>query len=120
MKTPKQIIQFRSAILYANPAIDDYIEVAESQTGNNYCGSEMMRNQAVALLACHMMTLDSRSGNGGGVGPVTSETEGRLSRSYGIINTEGLDSYLSQTSWGMELINLRKNTMVLPMNRMCR
>lgn len=56
-------------------------------------------------LAAHIATL-SKQGASGGAGPVTSETAGALSRSYGAI--QGADALLDATPYGRlyrELLN---------------
>ena len=63
---------------------------------------------ARALYAAHLLSLSTRSGQGGAaaLGPVTSEREGDLQRSYGGI--KGGDTYLGQTSYGQQYLDITK------------
>lgn len=63
---------------------------------------------ARALYAAHMLSLSTRSGQGGAaaLGAVTSEKEGDLQRSYG--GVKGGDTYLGQTSYGQQYLDITK------------
>jgi len=61
-------------------------------------------NMAQALYAAHLLTLSPSSGVV--AGPVTSEKEGDLSRSYG--STKGDDSVLGSTPYGLQYIDMTK------------
>lgn len=62
---------------------------------------------AQALYAAHLMSLATRSGQGGAaMGAVTSEREGDLQRSYGGVN--GGDTYLGQTSYGLQYLEITR------------
>lgn len=63
---------------------------------------------ARALYAAHMLSLSTRSGQGGAaaLGPVTSEKEGDLQRSYG--GLKGGDTYLGSTSYGQQYLDVTK------------
>lgn len=117
MPTPIQYIEVRAPLYAAESNINDYIAQAELEVGNYYCGNEDFRNKAVALLTCHWKTLDKRSEDGTATGSLISEKEGDLSRKYSDISNNVSDEYLAQTAWGIELIALQKQTMVLPRNR---
>ena len=98
--------------------INDLIAIATMQTGN--FGDEMIgtmgtkKEYAIALRTMHMIALDAISkeqGNKGGV--VTSESEGELSRSYSVSESNKRKfPDLCQTSWGIKLIELINNTFV--------
>jgi hypothetical protein len=78
-----------------------------------------LRNKAIALLMLHWLYLDDRdSGNQGVGGTVKREREGMLEKEY-MIDFSLTSRYpdLSQTRWGMELIRLRKQCLMLPRNR---
>jgi hypothetical protein len=93
------------------------ITMAGEQIGNGYGD---LRNNAIALLVCHWMALSNRDGGNTGVaGNIKSEKEGDLSRSYGV-NSPDSDrtGYLSQTSWGLELLRIRRKTIIKPITRM--
>jgi hypothetical protein len=85
------------------------IDLAEIRTGQVYGAA---RPQAVALLAAHMLTLGNRSG--GSAGAVTSESVGPLSISYGASGAEG---DLGQTSYGVQLLELRESYVFSAMTR---
>ena len=63
---------------------------------------------AQALYAAHLLSLTTRSGQGGAaaLGPVTSEREGDLSRTYATI--KGGDTLLGSTSYGQQYIDLTR------------
>lgn len=68
---------------------------------------------ATSYLAAHMLALSRRaqsSGNGGGgVGPVTGERAGEVSRNYGSVNFGGQDiAYYGSTPYGLEFLNIRR------------
>ena len=63
---------------------------------------------AQALYAAHLLSLTTRSGQGGAaaLGPVTSEREGDLQRSYG--GVKGGGTYLGQTTYGQQYLDITK------------
>lgn len=63
---------------------------------------------ARALYAAHMLSLTTRSGQGGAaaLGPVTSEKEGDLQRSYGSV--KGGDTYMGQTPYGQQYLDIAR------------
>lgn len=63
-------------------------------------------NMALALYAAHMLQLATASASGGAVGPITSEKEGDLSRSYGA--TKGDDTVLGSTTYGIQYMDMTK------------
>lgn len=84
--------------LAGNVMLSDAIALAESEIAADHC----RRDAAVANLAAHTLTIAAR---GGSAGPVTSESEGSLSRSYGVdVGSGALDS----TSYGKELKRLNR------------
>ena len=93
------------------------ISMAELEIGSNY--STDLRSKAVSLLVMHWLSLPKdNSGNNSLTGTIKSEKEGDLARSYGYHGKVSLtDAYLSQTGYGLELINLNRSSFVLPMNR---
>ena len=118
----KDIIQFRSPELYANPSIDNFIALADSQTSKIAFGTDTIgtlgtkRDYAVALRAMHMMDKLDSSKQGG---IVQSESEGELSRSYSIspvLSRRYPD--LMSTVWGRELAELLSGTVFPAMTRM--
>lgn len=71
----------------------------------------------VGLAMAHILTLQARAASGGGVGPVTSETEGQLSRSWGNVATN-TSAYWGTTSYGLRLWALMRAKLFGPRNRM--
>ena len=108
--TTLQIIEVRSAVIFGQSNINAMIAYAEEQL-DEACWGDKYAN-AVALLTMHNYTVDSRGGAGG---PVTSEKEGQLSRSFAA--TASASSYGS-TSWGQELQTLSRSINFGPRNRM--
>jgi hypothetical protein len=97
--TTLEIIAARNPVLSADTARRDLlITEAEDQLDEAVYGDKYSR--AVALLAMHNYAKDVTAFAGG---PVTSETEGRLSRSYG--GGDAKDDWRS-TKWGKELWEL--------------
>lgn len=104
------IITLRAPDFAADPNIDDFIAEAEKETGTVYGD---LRDKAVALLVMHWLEMRDR---GGTSGMIKSEREGDLSRSYGL-SGQTTDDYLSQTAWGLELLDLRRATIFRYGNR---
>lgn len=112
MSTPQEIIILRAPQYTGEPRLDDLVTLATAQTGNVY-GTH--KNLAIALLVLHWLTMEKQ---GGTSGSIKSEKEGDLARSYGTsISISQRYPDLSQTSWGMELIRLRKSLILGPRNR---
>jgi hypothetical protein len=113
MSTPLAFIQLRAPSFAERQDINAFIEIAEGVTSSTAYGA--LRYQAVGLLVCHQLALNERNSNNYAVsGQITSERTGKQSRSYSGGFFAGttqstLDPYLSQTYWGMELINLQKS-----------
>jgi hypothetical protein len=63
---------------------------------------------ALALYAAHMLRLTQTQGSSGStaLGPVTSEREGDLQRTYGAL--KGSDSWLGQTPYGQQYNDITK------------
>lgn len=61
---------------------------------------------AQALYAAHLLRLTTTQGNAGNsaLGPVTSEREGDLQRTYGAV--KGSDTWLGQTTYGQQYIQV--------------
>ena len=115
--TPLEIITLRAPTFAADPRVNDMITLAGEGVGTVF-GSR--RNEAIALLVMHQLSIDSNTNGGqtGIVGSVTSEKEGQLSRSYGFSGTWNIkDPYWAQSSFGLELMNLRKATIFGPRTR---
>lgn len=100
--------------------IPDMIALAEMETSSCY-GEKY--NYAVALRVSHMLALDDlRGGSGDGTdsgsgeaGSISSEKEGDLARAYGNSGSgSSSGSDLTQTRWGLKLIDLQKGHFMLP------
>lgn len=61
---------------------------------------------ARALYAAHLMSLSlpQEQGGSGSLGPITSEKEGDLQRTYGAV--KGSDTYLGQTRYGHQYMDI--------------
>lgn len=79
----------------------DHLSLAELRTDTTKFGDKY--NYAVALRAAHTLTIANQT-TGAASGAVKSRKEGDLSISYGTI--KGVNGYLSQTSYGIELLGL--------------
>lgn len=75
---------------------------------NTGCLDAERAAMALALYAAHMLrlTLSPAQGTVGALGPVTSEREGDLQRTYGAL--KGSDSWLGQTPYGQQYIDITK------------
>lgn len=107
-QTPSQIIEYRSPNLFASSFLSNYIEIATERSDSCFYGGNY--NLAIALMAMHMYALDSRPGNSGDAGQISSKSEGGLSISYSVSLNMSSDAYLSQTSYGLELQQLIKTS----------
>lgn len=118
MPTVEEYIDARSTFDSSDSDVQTLIIMAELQIGNEYC-SDDMRNQAVALLVMHWLTLPKDSaGNSSTVGSIKSEKEGDLARSYGFAGSISVkDPFYAQTSYGLELLQLNRQCFIIPRNR---
>lgn len=97
--TTQQIIAARNPVLFAlTTTMDSLIVDSEEQLDEAVYGDKYAR--AVALLTMHNYQKDQQAW---GAGPITSEGEGRLSRSYG---GGASDEDWMSTRWGKELWEL--------------
>lgn len=87
--------------------VQQWLSVAGNLANTEGLDSERVA-MARALYAAHMLSLSTRSGQGGAaaLGPVTSEKEGDLQRSYG--GLKGGDTYMGQTSYGQQYLDITK------------
>jgi len=108
--TITEIITLRSAAVAAKTDLALMIELAETRLSEDTFGDNY--EEAVALLVLHYYAINDRGGAGG---QVTSESEGQLSRSFGVAASKSL---WASTSWGQELIQLTSSLHLLPRNRM--
>lgn len=122
VNTPQEIVIARVPTYSGDSRLTDYETLATKQTGTVFGDC---RNLAIALLMLHMLTIDDSraqgaSGGGASTGAVKSEKEGDLAKTYGTTASEISSRYpdLSQTVYGLELIRLRKSTILEPTNRM--
>ncbi len=89
--------------------IELFVEYATAFVNENKWGRKY--KLALILIACHLLTLGDREGNGG---PVTAESVGELSRSYGQ-TTGSEDPELASTSYGQQFLSLRKTLVITPL-----
>jgi hypothetical protein len=110
--TSLEILLLRGNCYTEDQHIRDLLSLAEGLIGPDYTN----RPLAVALLSLHWLALEKR-GKGSAGGNITSETEGGLSRSYAVPVASMDSSFLASTSWGAELLNLRRGSFPAFMNR---
>jgi hypothetical protein len=110
--TASDIITLRAPSLTFTPASrkDDLIGLARTKLNATAYGDQI--ECAVALLVLHWSEMENRTGSGG---PVSSETEGRLSRSFAVAASS--DDWGS-TAWGQELQSLTNSVTFGPRTRM--
>lgn len=92
-----------------NPLIQVYLDLAKNFVFETKW--ERKYKQAICLLTAHFCTLKNRSA--GGVGPITSESVGELSISYGNVSDKG-DELLT-TTYGSMYYALRKTLKITPL-----
>lgn len=97
----------------ATAKIDAYVSIASTRVNPTVWGSNA--EYATALLTAHMIAVTGshlQGGSGGGVGgPITQESVGDLSRSYGSVGVAGSgDQELMTTRYGQEFVALRRET----------
>lgn len=101
--------------------LDRELALADLETGTFLTGSAL-RDKAVALMACHVLTLRRRNegataGSSGAGGAITSEKEGDLERSHGSTDVGEAAGPFASTSFGLELLRLRAGQVLTPMTR---
>lgn len=89
--------------------IDLFITIAKLRNSESVWGDKY--DYAVALDACHELTMANRTGSGG---PITSEKVGDLSVGYGSFQSGKNQISYDLTSYGQMYINLRKTLLVTP------
>lgn len=109
-QTITEIVVLRNPSITEDARLTSMIELAETRLSTDAFGDNY--NEAVALLVLHMYEVSDRSGSGG---PITSEKEGQLSRSFGAAASSGA---LGDTAWGRELERLTKSLHFFPRTRM--
>lgn len=100
------ILEAIAPAVAASAGVDVYISLATSRTSTCYYGEQT--NYAIALRSAHIGSLALRGGGSGDAGSIASKKEGDLAISYSS-TSKGLDSDsdLAQTSYGLQLIDLR-------------
>lgn len=101
--TIDQILSTKCPDLYADPNRATYIALAKDRVSS--CAFGLNYNLAVALLAAHDYTMDSRTL--ASAGTISSKKEGGLSISYGGISAVG---DLEQSTYGMAFKRLAKSS----------
>lgn len=100
-----------AAGLASDPLADTMIDIAATRINPGVFGRQYPL--AVAYLAAHMLALsrrDEASGGIGGVGPLTGERAGEVSRNYGQVNFGGKDvAYWGSTQYGLEFLNILRS-----------
>ena len=82
-------------------AVGVWLGIAETQI-DVVCLDAERAAQAQALYAAHLIALSNTTATGseGTVGPITSEKEGDLARTYGAL--QGSDTWMGQTPYGQQ------------------
>lgn len=65
----------------------------------------------LALVAAHLIGTAPRTGNSTGAGPsgpVTAQSAGGLSRSYGSVGGKSSESAFSSSVWGLQYLDMKK------------
>lgn len=93
-----------------DPNADGMLTIAANRLSPKVFGKQY--ELATAYLAAHLLAIARRAqtsgSGGGGVGPVTGERAGEVSRNYGSINFGGKDlAYWGSTPYGVEFLNIR-------------
>lgn len=101
--TASQILPMIAPQFAAQANLADWIALSRESVNACFFGNNAER--AVALYAAHMMTLSTRAG--GEAGSIASKREGDLAISFAATGS-GLDPDLSQTSYGLQYLQLRK------------
>jgi hypothetical protein len=97
--TASEYITLLAPQLASNALKDDYITMATSMTSS--CIFEGNYQYAIALRACHIMTLASRLD--GSSGAISSKSEGNASINYALVNS---NDGLMSTQYGQQLKSL--------------
>jgi hypothetical protein len=111
--TAAQIVTLRNATYGAKSDLTSMISYAETRLSSEVYGDKY--NDAVALLTMHFY---AKQNSGDAPGAVSSETEGRLSRSFDTSKGSNHNSDWATTKWGQELIDLTLSCNFMPRNRM--
>lgn len=85
--------------------VEQWLTVAEMFVPTG-CLDDEKYNMAVALYAAHLLYLSQASVSGGASGPVKSEREGDLARTYGA--TSGDDTWLGSSPYGLQYLEVTK------------
>lgn len=99
--TAVDLIPIIAPELEGSPQLSGAVTMAEGQIAADHC----QREQAVAYMAAHILTIAERNGTGGAV---TSETEGSLSRGFGVAGGVVGMTRLDSTSYGSEVQRLNR------------
>lgn len=83
-----------------------FLSLATSRTNSECYGAQA--NLAIAYLAAHMLTLTNEQSTSGGSGIIKSKKEGDLSVTYEIGGMSSSGSDLGLTSYGKQLLSLRR------------
>jgi hypothetical protein len=76
----------------------------------------------LSLLAAHFIGSAPRTGNSTGAapsGPVTAQSAGGISRSYGTVGGRVSESSFSSTTWGLQYLEMRRGVPTTPFVASC-
>jgi Protein of unknown function (DUF4054) len=91
----------------SDPRVQTFLDVAWEELGSRWDAYPLRKDRAQGLLAAHAL-LGANRGSGSPGGPVTSDSVGDLSRSYG--SSAVYTSNLGNTFYGQEFERLKKMT----------
>ncbi len=89
--------------------LDFFVDIAKLRNDQTVWGQKY--DYAVALDACHELTLASR---GGYSGPITQAKVGEISAGYGTFQGGQFQNPYETTSYGIMYLNLRKTILITP------
>lgn len=77
-----------------------FLDIASRQVDPDVCGE--FTDDMHRYMTAHLATLGAGGSAGGAAGPVTSETLGPMSRSYGTLSGASTEDSLGLTRYGLE------------------
>lgn len=91
----------------ADPTVTTWLTIASLNVVSDCLDTERAA-MAIALYAAHLLSLSTRSANGGSAssGAVKREKEGDLEREYGEV--KGSTTYLGQTVYGQQYLDITR------------
>ena len=115
--TADQILSAIAPQFDSDPGRSVVLQLSTTRTPTGVYPEDEIRNNAIALLAAHMLTI-AKQASSNASGPIVSRTVGPLHQSFGVPwGAMGPMTDLGTTSYGRELQELRNSYIVKPMTR---